>query len=230
MANIKIAKVGACNNDAVLYNGNCYKFLQESPDPPDTTPASIHDDCEDCKCDNAVSVEYSSCECGDSIFVDPAVLSGLTPPPPVIEISTVCYQYVECSQTAIDTFSIDSEPATCDDSVCADVFTCPVDCSSCSWPLSIFISGITGSASCTSHNTFFNFSSQPSSCVRRYQNFLGTVFVDVQCVGTKWQVVDILGLGLIWEADNVCGCPPTGIFYNLVSTGSCGGTPTCQVF
>jgi len=68
------------------------------------------------------SIEYLECN-GDSsavpIYVDPSVLSGIDPPPSVIEISGTCYEFVQKSLTAIDTFSIDSEPNACDDSVCA---------------------------------------------------------------------------------------------------------------
>jgi len=101
----------------------------------------------DCCCDTSCEYELCDptsikyCECDDPgtcIFVDPAVLSGLNPPPGTIEISGTCYEYVEKSLTAIDAFSIDSEPVDCDEPVC-DVIDC-LDCSGCP-PVTLTASG-----------------------------------------------------------------------------------------
>jgi hypothetical protein len=74
--------------------------------------------CEYELCD-PISIKY--CKCVDDllcIFVDPAVLSMLEPPPGTIEISGVCYSYVCKSLDTIDTFAITSEPLNCSEPVC----------------------------------------------------------------------------------------------------------------
>ena len=242
MANIIIDKSDLSDPcpQVVLVGGNCYKFLEENDKTPTTgAPTSELSTCDYCE---AISIEYSECDTpANKIYVDPSILSTLNPPPGTVEISNTCYETPVASATAIDTFSIDSEPVDCEDGDCSPApVTCPFDCGDgmggaapCNMSYtatvtgvpSLAIGGCFGAADCDDFNVARGLSY--GGLCQWNSTFPGTMVLNCFNGGgnTDWEVkVTCGGTVLRWTAPNPGSpsCPPlTGWAFDA-GASTCG--------
>jgi len=96
---------------ALVIGGVCYSLVGPSNTPPEVLV--LGDEFVNCLDCNPTSVEYLECPSGATIFVNPSLLDN-PPWPLAVEISSVCYEFVQVSLTAPDTFSIDEQFNECD--------------------------------------------------------------------------------------------------------------------
>jgi len=225
----------------VEISGTCYELPLCSQEAPDTfSISSTPPDCDDSVCSGSgsciyelcdpVSVQYQECAGGGgaTIYVDPSVLSTLDPPPDIVEINEICYEYVQKSLTAIDTFSISTDSAVdCADELCV---VCPANktasylaqsggtlifgsCGVCGIPLT-------------------NLARQSDL---QWLGTVGSQFVYLERVSNEWQVRYLCNAGtpvtVIYKLPGGAGigqaCPPNGNYQHtsFPSAGvACAGT------